>query len=51
MSNIMRRDEITGVWRNYIMRHFICTYVLLTRYYLGNEIEKNEMGGACNEYG
>ena len=25
--------------------------VLLTQYYLGDQIEKNEMGGACSTYG
>ena len=25
--------------------------MLLTKYYLDNEIEKNEMGGACSTYG
>jgi hypothetical protein len=25
--------------------------VLLTRYYSGDQIEKNEMGGACSTYG
>ena len=24
--------------------------VLLTKYFLGNQIEKNEMGGACSTY-
>jgi len=26
-------------------------YVLLTKYYSGYQIEKNEMGGACSMYG
>jgi hypothetical protein len=25
--------------------------VLITKYYSGNQIEKNEMGGACSTYG
>ena len=25
--------------------------LLLTKYYLGDQIEKNEMGGACSTYG
>ena len=25
--------------------------MLLTKYYLGNQIENNEMGGACSTYG
>jgi hypothetical protein len=26
-------------------------FVLLTKYYLGDQINKNEMGGACGTYG
>jgi hypothetical protein len=29
----------------------ILRYVLLTQYFLGDNIEKNEMGGACSMYG
>jgi hypothetical protein len=34
------RDEVTGEWRNYIMRSFS-----LNTYYSGDQIEKNELGG------
>jgi hypothetical protein len=29
----------------------VYSLVLITKYYLGNKIEKNEMGGACSTYG
>jgi hypothetical protein len=29
----------------------ICTSVLLTKYYSGEQIKKNEIGGACSTYG
>jgi hypothetical protein len=31
-------------------RCIFCTYVLLTQYCAGGQIEKNEMGGACGAY-
>ena len=32
--------------------YFYCyEYILLTQYCVGGKIEKNEMGGACGEYG
>jgi hypothetical protein len=47
-----RREEVTGEWR--ILHNgslMICTAVLLTQYCAGDQIENNEMGGACNMYG
>jgi hypothetical protein len=31
--------------------HKFLSLVLITKYYSGNQIEKNEMGGACSMYG
>ena len=39
------RDEITGEWRK------LHNEELLTQYWSGDKIEKNEMGGACGVYG
>jgi hypothetical protein len=33
------------------MTQYHLSYVLITKYYSGNQIEKNEMGGACRTYG
>ena len=41
-----KRDELTGGGENYIMRS-----LMLTQYYSGDQIEKNEMDGACSAYG
>jgi hypothetical protein len=38
--------EVKGEWRKDIMRS-----LLLTTYYLGGQIEKNELSGACSMYG
>ena len=44
-----KRDGITGGGEDYILRSLmICT---LHKYYLGVQIEKNEIGGACSTYG
>ena len=44
-----KRDEVTGDWRNYILRSLmICTAHPMCS---GDQIEKNEMGGACSAYG
>jgi len=45
-----RRDEVTGEWKNYIMRSLMI-FVLITQYCSGDKIEKNEMGGVCRVYG
>jgi hypothetical protein len=39
-----KRDEITGEWRK------LYNEELIIKYYGGDQIEKNEMGGACNTY-
>jgi len=43
-----KRDEVTGEWRKL---HNGELSELLTQHCSGDEIEKNEMGGACSEYG
>ena len=45
-----RRDEVTGEW-NDIAQWGAIWFVLLTQYYAGDKIEKNEMGWACSAYG
>jgi hypothetical protein len=40
-----KRNEVTGAW---IKLH---NEELLTKYYASDEIEKNEMGGACRTCG
>jgi len=40
-----KRNEVIGAWRK------LHNEELLTKYYAGDQIEKNEMGGACNTYG
>jgi hypothetical protein len=35
------RDEVTGKWRR------VLSCVLLTKYYVGDQIKKNEVDGAC----
>jgi hypothetical protein len=42
-----KRDEVRG--ENYIMKTLMI--FLLTQYFSGDKIEKNEMGGACSAYG
>jgi hypothetical protein len=41
-----KRDEVTGEWRKLHNEEL----VFLTKYYSGDQIEKNEMGGACSTY-
>jgi hypothetical protein len=38
-------DEVIGKWRKLIMGTF------MIKYCLGNQIKKDEMGGACSSYG
>ena len=40
------RDQVTGSGENYIMRS-----LMITQYCSGDQIEKNEVGGACSTYG
>jgi len=42
------RDEVTGEWRKLHNEELNDLY---TTFFLGDEIEKNEMGGACSAYG
>jgi hypothetical protein len=45
-----KRDKVTAEWRRlHIEEHHDLT--LLTKYYSGDQINKNEMGGACGMYG
>ena len=37
-----KRDEVTGEWRKLHSEEF--TDLLLTKYYLGDQIKKNKMG-------
>jgi quinolinate synthase len=48
LSRIFRpkRDEVTGEWRK--LHNEELNSVLLAHYYAGDEIEKNEMAGACS---
>jgi hypothetical protein len=46
----MKRDEETEEWRK-LHNEELNVYVLITQYCTGNQIEKNEMGGACSAYG
>ena len=44
-----KRDEVTGSGENYIMKNLIiCTARPIL---WGDNIEKNELGGACSAYG
>ena len=45
-----KRSEVTGQWRklhNEQLNDMYCP----PKYHLGNQIKKNEMGGACGTYG
>ena len=43
------RDVVTGEWTRYLMRSF--TICIITNHYSGDQIKKNELGGACSKYG
>jgi hypothetical protein len=42
-------DEVTGEWRK--LHNAELNDLLLTPYFSGDKIEKNEMGGACSRCG
>jgi len=46
-----KRDEVPGDWRELHNEELNDFYVLLTQYCSGDQIEKNEMDGACSTYG
>ena len=45
-----KRDEKTGEWKK-LHNEELSDYVLLTKSFSDDKIEKNEMGGACGTYG
>ena len=45
-----KRDGVTGEWRK-LHNEELRLSLLLTQYFAGGKIEKNEMGGACGAYG
>jgi hypothetical protein len=44
-----KRDRVRGEWRK--LHNDKLNDLYLTQYCLGDQIEKNEMGGACSPYG
>jgi len=44
-----KRDEVTEEWRK-LHNEELKLSVLLTQYYSGDKIKKNEMGEACSAY-
>ena len=46
-----KRNEVTGEWRRLHNEELYDLYLLLTKYYSGDQIEMNEMGGACGVCG
>jgi len=46
----LKRYVETGEWRGLHNQELLCC-VLLAKYHLGDQIKKNEMGGACGMYG
>jgi hypothetical protein len=45
-----KREKVTGEWRR-LHKEELCASVLLTKHYPGDQIKKNEMGGARDRYG
>ena len=45
-----KRDEVTGEWRK-LHNEELNEFLLLTQYFSGDKIEKNEMDEACSAYG
>jgi hypothetical protein len=45
-----KRDKVTGEWRRLYNEELYDLYSV-TKFYLGDQIEKNEMGGAYSMYG
>ena len=43
-----QRDEVTGEWRR--LNNEKLNDLYYTKYYLGDQIKKNEMGRACSTY-
>jgi len=46
----LKRYVETGEWRGLHNQELLCC-ALLTKYHLGDQIKKNEMGWACGMYG
>jgi len=44
-----KRDKVTGEWKK--LYNIELNDLLLTQYWLGDQIEKNEMGRTCSTYG
>jgi len=47
---VPKKDEVTGDWRKLHSEELNDLYCF-TQYRSGDQIEKNEMGGACSAYG
>ena len=47
----LKRKEATGEWRILHNEGLYDMYLLLTKCYSGDHLEKNEMSGACGMYG
>ena len=45
----LKRDKVTGERKDYITKSFKIS--ILKKYYLGEQINTNEMGGKCCTYG
>jgi hypothetical protein len=45
-----KRGEVTGEWRRLCHKGIYDLY-FFTIHYSGDQIKKNEMGGACSKYG